>query len=34
METFGALAGIALIILAVAILFNGGITITINNKKQ
>ena len=32
METFGALAGIALIILAVAILFNGGITITIKKK--
>jgi hypothetical protein len=32
MEIFGALAGIALIILAVAILFNGGITITIKKK--
>jgi hypothetical protein len=32
MEIFGALAGIALIILAVSILFNGGITITIKKK--
>ena len=32
MEIFGALAGIALIILSVAILFNGGITITIKKK--
>lgn len=32
MEIFGALAGIALIILAVAVLFNGGITITIKKK--
>jgi hypothetical protein len=32
MEIFGALSGIALIILAIAILFNGGITITIKKK--
>ena len=32
MEIFGAFAGMALIILAMAILFNGGITITIKKK--
>jgi hypothetical protein len=32
MEIFGAFAGLALIILAMAILFNGGITITIKKK--
>jgi hypothetical protein len=32
MEVFGGLAGLALVILAIAILFNGGITITIKKK--
>lgn len=32
MEVFGALAGLALCIIALAILFNGGITITIKKK--
>lgn len=32
MEVFGALAGMALFILAFAILVNGGITITIKRK--
>ena len=34
MELFGALAGLALCILALAILFNGGISITINHKNK
>lgn len=32
MEVFGALAGMALVFLALAILYNGGITITIKRK--
>jgi len=32
MEVFGALAGLALCILAVSFLFHGGITITIKKK--
>lgn len=32
MEVFGAFAGMALCIVALAILFNGGITITIKRK--
>lgn len=32
MEAFGVFAGLALCILAKAILFNGGITITIKRK--
>jgi len=32
MEVFGVFAGLALCILAFAILFNGGITITIKKK--
>lgn len=32
MEIFGGLAGFALVILAMAILHNGGITITIKKK--
>lgn len=32
MEAFGVFAGLALCILAMAILFNGGITITIKRK--
>jgi hypothetical protein len=32
MEVFGALVGLALVIVAIAILFNGGITITIKKK--
>lgn len=34
MELFGALAGLALCILALAILFNGGISITVNHKNK
>jgi hypothetical protein len=34
MEVFGALGGLALCIVAVAILFNGGISITINHKSK
>lgn len=32
MEVFGALAGMALVFLALVILYNGGITITIKRK--
>lgn len=32
MDVFGMLAGFALIILAMAVLYNGGITITIKKK--
>ncbi len=34
MEVFGALAGLALAILALAVLLNGGISITINHKNK
>ena len=34
MEVFGALAGLALCILALAILLNGGISITVNHKNK
>ena len=34
MEVFGALAGLALIILASAFLVNGGISITINHRNN
>lgn len=34
MGVFGALAGIALCILAMAILLNGGISITVNRKNK
>jgi hypothetical protein len=32
MEVFGGLVGLALVIVAISILFNGGITITIKKK--
>lgn len=32
MEVFGMLAGVALVFVGLAILFNGGITITIKRK--
>jgi hypothetical protein len=34
MEGFGILAGLALCIVALAVLFNGGISITINHKNK
>lgn len=34
MEVFGALVGLALCILALAILLNGGISITVNHKNK